>query len=312
MRGWFGCFLLTGVVYLLQLFPGTGIFLMFVAAPYWSVILINLGFALMIRDVWVGALPRVMLGAPLAWFGGYAVAAAVSHWQVGQYNAELAKANAVKRIPFDPNTADLVIEPDRDDQTNGSSLTPSSLIANFSVDRAYQVTDRKLDGTREWSLERVPCPGQMGAGVDGDRQWQKLTDGGYPKRSRMLFAQQLCLFQAEARPERPLIRVRPQPQVGRYDDATVSQDIAVSTPDGKVIILRSGWRRPLSWLPQPVLGCALDSGAPAWRCFSGFLRESLYSPEKDLIPQGPDDVVATALGLHKASIRDRYPAADWR
>ena len=38
-------FVVTAIVYALQLFPPSGVFLMFLMAPFWSIVTINLGFA---------------------------------------------------------------------------------------------------------------------------------------------------------------------------------------------------------------------------------------------------------------------------
>ena len=62
------CFLFTAAVFLLQLFPLTGMLLMILAAPFWSVITINLGFILVIADVVAGTLPRWALALPVIYF----------------------------------------------------------------------------------------------------------------------------------------------------------------------------------------------------------------------------------------------------
>lgn len=312
IRGWMICFLVTGGVLLVQLWPTTGIFLMILGGPYWSVILINLGFVLMAADAWQGRLPRAMLLFPALWFGGYEVAATVSHWQATRGNAAIAAANTGKTIAFDPGSQDLLLEPDRMDTNNGSSLSVDAMVENFTLDRAYFVADQRQGKTRSRWIEQRDCPDRSGAGVVDDVVWNRPNSTNPDRPGLMIFAQKLCLFSGEASPKKPVVRIRPQPQVGRYDDPQGSQDILIAAPDGKQIRLQSGFFRPLTWLPQPVIGCGLDSGAPAWRCFGGFVREPLYSPNADLTPNGPDDVVARALGLRKARLRDRYPNADWR
>lgn len=311
MRGWMICFLMTAAAYVLQLFPYTGIFMMLLGGPLWSVILINLGFGLMVRDAMTGALPRIALAFPLLWFGGYTIAAAASHWQVHQFNADLAQANADERIAFDPSSQDVLI----DMQSSGDSeLTADSLVGSFSIDRVYEFTHGFRPGedtVRVRSLVQSPCPGNSGVGVDKDDVWQRPSDRSGHTRFGFQTTSALCLHKLAAKPSRPTITIRAAKPVGRYGDPEWSQDIVISSPTGHTIRLKSGWRRPLTWLPQPILGCALDSGAPAWRCFAGFNREKLYSSEKDLTPQSPNNVVAAALGLHKATIRERYPNAGW-
>ena len=80
-KTWAGCFLLTVIIFALQLFPVTGIYMMFLAAPFWTMILINLGFGLMARDAWRDPAQRWLMILPLIWFGGYFVVTSVSHWE---------------------------------------------------------------------------------------------------------------------------------------------------------------------------------------------------------------------------------------
>ncbi|MGE0776197.1 MAG: hypothetical protein AB7G25_17715, partial [Sphingomonadaceae bacterium] len=87
-----------------------------------------------------------------------------------------------------------------------------------------------------------------------------------------------------------------------------SQEIVIISPENRTTVLQSGYARPLSWFPQPVIGCALISGKPAWECDAFFVREKLSGNT----PNGPDDVVAKALGLTKMSIKERYSGIEWR
>jgi hypothetical protein len=216
-------------------------------------------------------------------------------------------------MPFDPAKHDVLIEPDRGDSSNGSALTPNMMIKSFGLGRAYEVTDASRDKIQGHVLSGMPCPGKMGAGTSNGTAWEALSDGGYGAGSRMVFAQNLCLFTSSTPPDKPIIRIQPQRQTEIAGLANVvSQNVAITAPDGRTVVLRSGWAIPLSWFPQLVMGCWLNSGAPAWQCDAAFLREKLYDPKRDLTPNGVDDVVGRALGLTKASIRARYTGVEWR
>lgn len=65
----------------------------------------------------------------------------------------------------------------------------------------------------------------------------------------------------------------------------------------------------LSWLPQPIAGCGLDSGAPAWRCFAQFNRERVVNGS-DGLGDPQENVITRALGMTKATFRERY-AVNW-
>jgi hypothetical protein len=76
--------------------------------------------------------------------------------------------------------------------------------------------------------------------------------------------------------------------------------------DGTVQILRTGFAAPLSWLPMPVMGCGLNSSAPAWQCSAGFMRTRVKGLGGDGSYGGANvPVIAAALGLAKQSPTDR-------
>jgi hypothetical protein len=110
----FVLFAFTGIVYLLQLFPLTGMFLMIVAAPFWSVLTVNAGFVVLGLEALSGRMPRLCVLVPLAWFGGYAAVAALNHVAFEQLKREVTARNAGKALPFSPETAALVINPNAD------------------------------------------------------------------------------------------------------------------------------------------------------------------------------------------------------
>jgi hypothetical protein len=46
----------------------------------------------------------------------------------------------------------------------------------------------------------------------------------------------------------------------------------IALPDGRRLELLGGTAVPLAWLPMPIIGCALNSGAGRWDC------AALFSP----------------------------------
>lgn len=217
LRSWQGCFVLTAIVFLLQAFPFTGIFLMMLAAPFWSVILINLGFALIVRDVWVGVQSRWLIFLPVLWFGGYLSIAAISHWQAYRFNAQIAEENNDKKVRFDQTTQDILIVPDSRDSYNGSALTPDKMIKAFGLHRAYQVrnVDRDKEEIQGWILSGSACPGTMGGGVFRNGVWQALQDGGYGTDRKRTSAKNLCLFISPAEPKMPVFKIQSKARTER-------------------------------------------------------------------------------------------------
>jgi hypothetical protein len=307
-----GCFAFTAIAFAFQLFPLPGIFLMMLAAPLWSVVTVNLGFAALAAEAWRTPELRWLAIFPIAWFGGYLMVAAYSHWLGYQHNLAISAFNEKIDVSFNPAAQDIVVEPNDRDSTNGSPLTASNLVHSFNLRRAYEVVRSPKGTVQQYVLREVDCPGTAGVGMSGDVLWNKLNDGGYGSGRDMTFAQDLCFFISYTSPDLPAVRIRPREQAVEHGLATfVSQDIEVREPSGRNSTLRSGWAVPLSWFPQPMIGCWLNSGAAKWMCDAGFGRQSIYSPSEDRSPNGPDDVIGKALGLEKLSIRERYPKLKW-
>jgi hypothetical protein len=77
-------------------------------------------------------------------------------------------------------------------------------------------------------------------------------------------------------------------------------------PDGRQYRLLGGSASPLSRWPIPVMGCALNSGAPSWDCFHGFYRDSFTPIVSGDTRYGRDNVVlAQALGLKRVAPEQR-------
>ena len=313
VRSWQGCFGLTVVVVLLQLSPWTGVFLMFIGGPFWSVLLINLGFVLMARDAIVDR-ERWMLMFPALWFGGYLLVSAISHWQAARFDAVIVAANAGKRLAFDPSRQDILIQRDKDDEVRGSGLRASALVDRFGLWRAYQADpvysadlSRGLDHvSAEW-LVAAPCPGR-GAHRLGNASYSSVWTGGYPSKEPMRAAQSLCRYTQEGSPARPTVVATSGPGTNTHGLAdTFTQEVALSTGSAAPLRLLSGWSSPLRWYPMPIMGCGLNSGIPAWQCVFEFGRESRFKRDRNT----PERVIARALGLREITYPERFPAMRW-
>jgi hypothetical protein len=102
-------FAATGAVFLLQLFPYTGVFLMFLLAPFWSVVLVNLGFIGIALEAASGQVTRLWLILPTAWFGAYTWFAVADHGALERLQHDIAAANDSVRVTFNPSQQALVI-----------------------------------------------------------------------------------------------------------------------------------------------------------------------------------------------------------
>ncbi len=296
-------FALTGVIFLLQLFPFTGIFLMLVAAPLWSIATINLGFLSLAVETLLGRISTIWFVLPLVWFAGYAGAAHVSQQRAAQLDVSLRAANAGERLKFEAAKQALVFD-GRSDDLSGAH---SSIVQNYRIPVAYQVqTDRKK---RIHHASRVAADTICDT-VKADRSYNAAGINiswfheGESLRGRRL-VKGLCMISSPEDPELPAVLVEAKRE--KHADFVLPYTLTRTTirdPGGAKAELATGRAEPLPWLPMPYMGCALNSGAPSWDCFAGFWRNKV-----GLGGSGPyggtSGVIAQALGLEKAFAAER-------
>ena len=296
-------FVLTGAIFLLQLFPLTGVFLMLVAVSLWSIATINLGFLSLAVEALLGRIGTLWLVLPLAWFAGYAGAAHVSQQRAAELDAILRAANAGERLKFEAAKQALVFD-GRSDDLSGA---PSSIVQNYRIPVAYQVRTEKKQ--RIHHASRVAAD-RICDTVKADRSYSAAGINiswfheGEPLRGRRL-VKGLCMISSPEDPELPAVLVQAKRE--KHADLILPYTLTRTTirdPGGAKAELVTGRAEPLPWLPMPVMGCALNSGAPSWVCFAGFWRNKV-----GLGGPGPyggtSGVIAQALGLEKAFAAER-------
>ncbi|MDB5572214.1 MAG: hypothetical protein JWN93_3397, partial [Hyphomicrobiales bacterium] len=135
-----------------------------------------------------------------------------------------------------------------------------------------------------------------------------VTDSSEHRTKRM--EKQFCALSMPERPELPLVRVSREEKKTREALLPVTRvTTTVATPDGRRFELLGGVAAPLSWIPMPVMGCALNSGAPSWDCTAGFWRNGFTPIVSGATRYGRDTVVlADALGLKPVAIQERVGA----
>lgn len=288
---WF--FIITLAVYLLQRFPLTGVFLMIVAASLWSVLLINLGMLGITIEAVTGRVSLLWLAIPLLYFGGYYAAYASDQAALAKVAQETTRFNAGKRLAFDPTGQDLLIETRGD----GLGLTPSEFVERFGVARAFGSDGRMwLVATADVCTLVNSDHGFLTAGI----QAHMITRPGTRRFSRVGTGH--CLVMMPGAPDNPIVRITQtqEDQRRRMLPVRITKIVAEDVENGRTVAVRSGIASPLKRFPMWMMGCALDSGTPAWRCFHGFMRDS----STQLLPDMPRyssgvPVVAQLLGLQE-------------
>ncbi|MEO7366084.1 MAG: hypothetical protein ABIW03_07175, partial [Sphingomicrobium sp.] len=290
---WF--FAATIVVYLLQRFPITGIFLMIVGAAFWSVILINLGIVGIGLEALVGRVSRLWLIVPLAYFGGYYLLFAKDQATLAALRAAYARDNAGQSLPFDPARQDLLLEKGEGDSHPGAF----EFVQHFGLKRVFESSGRVhfMGNSAACALLRSKDI-YRSAGV---YSFGFFGEGKVGKR-RMVGA--YCSIYAPGEPDKPVLRVISNEVKSKSGMGVRTQTLRLrDEASGRAIEVKTGTASPLKRFPMLAMGCGLNSGAPSWDCFIGFLRDG-FTP---LTPDNPSGnaIVAKALGLQRS---DDYAA----
>lgn len=291
---------LTGVVFLLQAIPTTGIFLMFMLAPFWSVALVNAAVIGAGVEAGLGSVSSVWLSLPIAWFGGYISYAALQHHTLDRLHADIASSNAAVRIPFDAALQQLVL-------TSASDAT--FLIDNYDIPMVFVAEPGR--GGPSYRSYRMAGEG-MCAKLGKARNLNAFgiyTTGLMDLRNSLAaieFDRHFCNVSLPEHPTLPAV-------VAETDDAPEHGWLlpvsivttSVRTPDGRSFALRDGTASVLRWFPMPVMGCGLNDAAPSWDCFAAFVHDALPLQPKQWRYQPDVTELARALGLRAVAAEDR-------
>lgn len=295
-------FVATAGVFLLQVIPFTGVFLMFALAMFWSVLLVNAGMVGVAFEAARGNVSRWWLVLPLAFYGGYWTVAGIEHVTLQRLSASYEAANAGVATGFDPSRYALAF----DSEGNGAWLTqnyalPVAYSANKNVPEGF-LSHRLVDSAVCAKVRETPALGAAFVHAFGFSDDHSLRG--------LRLKQHFCDVSMPERPELPIVHVSQQTEQTYRGTLPVTQiTTTITNADSSRFELLGGVAAPLSWFPKPVLGCALNSGAAKWECVVQFWRET-YTPITSGKTRYDSDsrLLARALGLKPVAITDRQGA----
>lgn len=298
-------FVIAAGVYALQLNPMIGIVLMVFMAPFWSVLLINAGMIGVAIEGAIGRVPRWWLLLPLVFYGGYWISAAMEHLTLWSLSSKYDNANAQVTIEFDPARYALAFEGNNDG---------SWLVQHYALPVAYSVNNNFPEGYLSVRLlDREACDRvrEDSALKAAFVRTYGIHDGeGIGNRQ---FVRGFCRLNMPERPKLPVVLAKRKEERIRRGRLPVTRiTTTVTMPDGQEFELLGGISKPLPWMPLPVLGCALDSGAAEWECFTNFWRKGNTPIVSGNSRYRRDTMtLARALGL-RAVAADERKAGDAR
>lgn len=293
----------TAVVFLLQVVPIIGFFLMVVAAPFWSVLLINGSMIGVAIEVAVGRVARFWLLLPILFYGGYWLAATSDHLALWQLRSQYDAANAKVAVDFEPTRHALVFQ---------NSDAGAWLTQNYALPVAYSINSNFPEGYRSNRMvDFSVCttirkyPNLIKAAVVG----LGFFDGNIMLGNRRM-EERFCDLSMPERPTLPIVLVagRGKETFVRGMPVTLGNR-TITMPDGQIFQLLGGMASPLTWIPMPIMGCGLDSLWASWDCSVRFQRNRFVPIVSGSGRFGRDSVVlAKALGLKPVTIDDRVGA----
>lgn len=295
----------TAMVFLLQWFPPTGMILMFAMALFWSIFLINAAFIGIAIEALTGIVSRWWLILPLLWFGGYFSYAALEQYELAKLQDEIVAHNAQIQIPFDTSSQNLVVSDKYSHDYLVSNFNLPVLFASSQAHKGAQYSSMRIfDQEVCLKLREVPQHARAGMHIkpvyndaDGPR-WRQMDENH-------------CIISMPESPALPAIRVILTEDGPRYHGRirTHMTVARIEMPDGHVHSLKGGTASVAKWLPMPVIGCGLNSGAPSWDCSAGFLRDNwvhLQAKQADYVSD--HYTLVKALGLKHIGQSSRHGA----
>lgn len=274
------------VLFLLQVLPIPGVFLMMFGAGLITVLLIHVALISLFVEAAIGRLPRVLMIVPVAAYGAYYVAYVQEGREIAERAAALRASNPGKVFDFNPQAHSVV----------GKEM--GSFVQTHDIPVVYEPnTNYKPEN---YSSVRLMRRDQCDA-IKRDTQNRILITYVSGKFH-------LCVLRFPEDPSHAVVTVsRPKDAEIWKRKPGVSESLTEIVVDGKILgSYRSGiaWRLPV--LPMGFIGCSLISSKPAWECGAQFLRkfQTLDTVPDSIDKARYDTPESIMLGVRKYTATD--------
>lgn len=263
----------------------------------WTGYALNASFLLLFLEALFGVWNRWVLIFPLAYFGGYATLAYLSHSEYYSKIAEVEKYNAAVNVAFNITENDLVI--------SGSEIGSQTFLTTYGLASVYEKNSNFKPKSHLMSTVGDLSSCETARKLGTKANFYTRTVRTYEDKSNRITAlvgkivPDICIIQYPSNPQKPYFEITTREEsVSSWLLPLKLHTISIKAPDGKEHILKGGFASPLKWLPVPILGCGLNSARPAWECLHEFSRET--SQPLNIGPDrfsGNTFAIARALGL---------------
>lgn len=242
-----------GLLFVLQLLPIPGIYLMMFGGAFWTGLLLTLGLLAMAVEALLRTIPRFLILIPLAAFGLYYGAFIWQRVEVASVESRLQSENPANAFTFDPAVHDLVTS------GAGGFVREARIVAAFERNGNFQpegmlrttaLAPSDCARVRE-TIDRLPFD-------RASMSYATRRGKGDPKA---------CFIAMPAIAGRQVVEVvsdegerwKRLPRIRVLDHRLL-------VDGSEKAVYRSAYAWLLSPMPIIYIGCGLVSSAPAWKC----------------------------------------------
>ena len=280
-------FLLTLGIFILQAIPASGFFLMLLAAPLWSVVTINLGFAQLIVEPAMRKISPAWSLVGLCWFLGYAAVAVHGHSALDRLASEAATENSRRSLPFDQRTQSLVVVRGKFDDAPSAER----LLMIYPLSVVYETyEDSGIRDKPAWARNGAPFRALR---LGPPELCDSIADNAPDHFKTTVEGVRFCFYSAIEAPDLPVVRLRFAQEKLRIVGAEGTIDRITLTSGGDKRQFASVNAASYQYLPLPMVGCFLHGGDARWACQYNFLKESRRARP------GNDALVGQSLSLEQ-------------
>lgn len=301
-------FAFTLVAYALQNVHGLDGVLMFLLAPFWSLILVNVGFAGIALEVWAGKVNRLWLALPILYICGNLGLAAASHMAFARLEAEMLARNPEGVMSLADDSLVIRTSP------HYSQDLRKRLVTYYDIDEVFS-EERRHDGvrTRAAGIGVASACGTLAKKMRLDRdapRVESLREDGespLPEHRKASPARDMCVYDIVASPKADRVVVAFGEPVERDGPLlrVVTQEIVLTSSSGRVVRLTHAKAYRYGWAPLPIMGCLVGPATPRY-CIVDMLR--LFPVTASGRNGEPAALIARALGLDAAPASTRRNA----
>lgn len=314
----FWAFVALAAVVVLQLSPFPGVILMMFGAALLAGLLVHVFLGALAIEALIGRIPRIFVAIPILAYGAYYGMYMFESQQIAAETAKLRNENDNVTLKFDPAAQALVVK------------DAWGFVADHKILVAYQPSPQYTH-TEYTSYRRLPgdlCKEASAAWAnlptvferaDVGINYHSLGRNPYSDTWRPVYGDEdmsLCMLRLPETPKRDIVAVveREATAAGEKGDAqglvrsTSIKEIALDFVSGDKTLAsyHNALVTRLPPIPRLYIGCALDSGAPAWRCAAGFIRQ----PQMEIVAD-PIGIVLGISKLTRTELASAPPATDF-